>query len=257
MRNQMRLMARVGAAVTALALTTVGGMSPLWASNTCLTGVNGHVYYVAYQNNPPGAEYIVDLGDRTQFLNATTKLTFPDIRAADFATLFTGAAPNLWIGFFGVRNPATRDAIVSANGPLNAFQLSSSSTIGAAQQIDSWSTGFAQFSNGIGGPCSPNAGSFPGRVFGSYQDTLNGLAQGSISTNVAWNVETRLSDGAGVRTAPPNVRFFSAFNNPSTGQSSRGPIGYFVIFTNGTAEYYPDFDGDLLPDVDPASDPNA
>jgi len=38
---------------------------------------------------------VVDLGSKDQFLTATTKLTFPDIRAADFATVFSPVSPNL------------------------------------------------------------------------------------------------------------------------------------------------------------------
>jgi len=233
-------------------------VGPARAVNTCLTPDPGDVYYVAYQNNPAGPEYIVDLGSKDQFLTATTKLTFPDIRTADFATVFTPAAPNLWIGLFGVRNPATRDAIVAANGPKDQFALDNSSIIGAAQQIDSWATGLPQFANEVGGgPCSLNAGNFPGRVFGSYQDTLNSLTQGGISGNLVWNVETRLSNPAGTRTATAKIKFFGSQSNPAGGTSSRNPLGYFKAYTDGTAEYWPDFDGDLLPDVAVGTDPEA
>ena len=151
-------------------------------------------------------------------------------------------APNL-VGFFGVRNPVTRDAIVAGNGPKDQFALDNSSIIGAAQQIDSWAGGLPQFANEIGGPpCHLNAGRFPGKVFGSYQDTLIGLSQGSIFGNLVWNVETRLSNSAGTRTATAKIKFFDAQNNPSLGTSSRSPIGYFKAYTDGTAEYWPDFD---------------
>jgi hypothetical protein len=242
--------------VAAVILMAVGG--PARAVDTCLTPDPGDVYYVAYQNNPAGPEYIVDLGSKDQFLTATTKLTFPDIRVSDFSTVFSPTAPNLWIGLFGVRNPVTRDAIVSANGPKDQFALDNSSIIGAAQQIDSWATGLPQFAGEVGGgPCSLNAGRFPGRVFGSYQDTLNGLAAGSIGGSVVWNVETRLSNSAGTRTATAKIKFFDAQNNPAAGTSSRSPLGYFKAYTDGTAEYWPDFDGDLLPDVAIGTDPEA
>ncbi len=231
---------------------------PVRATDTCLTPDPGDVYYVLYQNSPAGPEYIVDLGSKDQFLTATTKLTFPDIRAADVATVFSPATPNLWIGIFGVRNPAVRDSILSANGPSSQVALDSSSIIGAAQQIDSWATGLPLFANEVGGgPCGLNAGKFPGKVFGSYQDTLNTLAQGAVSGNLVWNVETRLSNAAGTRTATSKIRFFGAQSNPAAGTSSRNPVGYFKAFTDGTAEYWPDFDGDLLPDVAAGTDPEA
>jgi hypothetical protein len=260
MKRTSRTTGRAGARLLAgtIALGLAAAAGPIRAVDTCMTPDPGDVYYVAYQNSPAGPEYIVDLGLKDQFLNATTKLTLPDIRAADFATIFAPSAPNLWVGFFGVRNPVTRDAIVSANGPKDQTALDNSSVIGTAQQIDSWATGLAQFASEIGGPpCSLNAGTFPGRVFGSYQDTLNGGAQGSIAGNLVWNVETRLSNSAGTRTATAKIRFFNSQSNPAAGTSSRSPIGYFKVFTDGSTQYWPDFDGDLLPDVSVGSDPEA
>jgi hypothetical protein len=257
-RNEfsMRRPARLAFATTLSLAAAIGSAR---AVDTCITPDPGDVYYVAYQNNPAGPEYIVDLGSKDQFLTATTKLTFADIRVADFATVFSPVAPNLFLGFFGVRNPATRDAIVSANGPKDFFALDHSSIPGAAQQIDSWATGLPQFASEVGGgPCSLNAGRFPGRVFGSYQDTLNGTnPQGSISGNLVWNVETRLSNTAGTRTNTNKIKFYDAQSNPAAGTSSRASIGYFKGFTDGRAEYWPDFDGDLLPDVAIGSDPEA
>src|SRR5262245_18672980 len=119
-----RNMDSIGRATARLLVATAAMVSaghPVLAVDTCITPDPGDVYYVAYQNNPAGPEYIVDLGLKDQFLTATTKLTFPDIRVADFATVFSPTAPNLWIGFFGVRNPVTRDAIVAANGPTSQF----------------------------------------------------------------------------------------------------------------------------------------
>ncbi len=251
-------MRRTAALVPLILALLAIAVRPIRAVDTCITPDPGDVYYVAYQNSPAGPEYIVDLGSKDQFLNATTKLTFADIRAADFATVFSPTAPNLWIALFGVRNPVTRDAIVAANGPKDQFSLDNSSIIGASQQIDSWATGLPQFANPLGGgPCSLNAGSFPGRVFGSYQDTLNGGAQGSISGNLVWNTETRLSNSAGTRTNTAKIKFFDAQGNPAAGTSSRRPIGYWKAYTDGTAEYWPDFDGDLLPDVAAGTDPEA
>jgi hypothetical protein len=258
MKRNVHSMRRATTRLLVATAVLVAAGAQVRAVDTCFTPDPGDVFYVAYQNNPAGAEYIVDLGSKDQFLSATTKLTFPDIRSSDFATVFSPTAPNLWIAIFGVRNPATRDAIVSANGPKDQFSLDNSSIIGAAQQIDSWATGLPQFANEVGGPpCSLNAGKFPGRVFGSYQDTLNGLSTGSVSGNLVWNVETRLSNSTGTRTATNKIKFFGSQSNPAAGTSSRAPLGYFKAYTDGTAEYWPDFDGDLLPDVAVGSDPEA
>ena len=257
-RNESSMRRAAGSFLVA-AVSLAATVGSVRAVDTCFTPDPGDVYYVAYQNSPAGPEYIVDLGSKDQFLTATTKLNFADIRVADFATVFSPTAPNLFLGFFGVRNPATRDAIVSANGPKDLFALDHSSIPGAAEQIDSWATGLPQFALEVGGgPCSLNAGRFPGRVFGSYQDTLNGInAQGSISGNLVWNVEARLSNGVGTRTATNKVKFYDAQSNPAAGTSSRASIGYFKATTDGKAEYWPDFDGDLLPDVAIGSDPEA
>jgi hypothetical protein len=256
MKRKLHWMRRAAARllVATVALGAIAGA--VRAADTCVTPDPGDVYYVAYQNNPAGPEYIVDLGSKDQFLTATTKLTFPDIMASDFATVFSPTAPNLWIAFFGVRNPVTRDAIVAANGAKDQFALDNSSIIGAAQQIDSWATGLPSFASEVGGPpCHLNAAKFPGRVFGSYQDTLNGLTAGSIAGNLVWNVETRLSNSTGTRTATAKIKFFAS--QASAGTSSRSQFGYFKAYTDGTAEYWPDNDGDLLPDVAIGSDPEA
>jgi len=253
----MRTIRTLALSVAAAAASGTALAPSVGAADTCINYAGGRVYYVAYQNLPAGQEYVVDLGDRNQFLTATTKLTFPDVRASDFSTFFTGTTPNLWVGFFGVQNPTTRDGIVSANGPVSDTQLNSSSMVGASNQVDSWATGLPSFAFEVGVPCHLNAGSFPGKIFGSYQDTLNGFSQGSLSGNLVWNVETRLSSTTGVRTQPPKIRFYSAINNPTTQVKSRQQIGYFDLFTDGSIDYFPDYDGDLLPDVAIGSDPNA
>ncbi len=258
MNRNVSSIRRVRAFLLVAALGFVTALAPAWGVDTCITPDPGDVYYILYQNSPAGPEYIVDLGSKDQFLNATTKLTFPDIRAGDISTIFSGTATNLWIGIAGVLNPTTRDAIVAANGPKDQFTLTNSSTIGAAQQLDSWSSGLPQYASPVGGgPCSLNAGMFPGKVFGSYQDTLNSIAQGSVAGNLVWNIETRLSNSSGTRTATAKIKFLSSQNNPSQGTASRSPLGYFKAYTDGTAEYWPDFDGDLLPDVAAGSDPEA
>ena len=257
MTRNLRSVRRATARLLVAALVLVVGVIPAYAVDACFNYAFGHVYYVAYQNSPSGPEYIVDLGDRTVFLNATDTVTFPDISAGDFSTIFSSITPNLWVGFFGVKNDA-RDGVLSANGPLSDFQLSQASTIGASQQIDSWATGIAQFANGVGSPsCHTNAATFPGSVYGSYQNTLNTFGQGHVAGQLAWNVETRLSSSGGVRTATAKIHFDAAEGNPSLGTSARGFAGYFKVFTDGTAQYWPDRDGDLLPDVPPGSDPEA
>jgi hypothetical protein len=253
-----RAMARLSVAVAVLAGSTHGVVHA--SNNTCWSYNPGHIYYVAYQSNPPGPEYIVDLGDRSVFLTATDTIQpiTMNLSASDFASIFSNSAPFLRVGFFGVQNPPTRDALMSTNGPKDDSQLSGCSTIGADSQIDSWATGIQATSSQIGSPiCSPNAAKYAGSVTGSYQFTLNSVAQGSLSGNVVWNVETRLSDSFGTRTQTPKIHFDAAQNNPGTGATSRGYVGYFIVNTDGTAQFWPDADGDFLPDVPVGSDPSA
>jgi hypothetical protein len=232
------------------------------SNNACWTYNAGHVYYVGYQNNPAGPEYIVDLGDESIFLNATDTIMpiTMNLSAGDFNTVFPLPAnrKNIWVGFFGDQNPPARTALMSANGPKDDFQLLGSSIIGANSQLESWATGIKGNSNQIGSPiCSANAATFSGSTLGSYQFTLNSIAQGSLSGNVAWNVETRLSDNNGVFTQTNKIHFDLGSTDPVTHTASRGYLGYFIVFTDGTAQYWPDRDGDFLPDVPIGSDPNA
>ena len=253
-----RAMTRLLVAGLALAGSTLVAVHA--SNNTCWSYNPGHIYYVAYQSNPPGPEYIVDLGDRTVFLTATDTIQpiTMNLSASDFANVFSNSAPFLRVGFFGVQNPPTRDALMSANGPKDDSQLSGCSTIGADSQIDSWATGIQATSSQLGSPiCSPNAAKYAGSITGSYQFTLNSVSQGSLSGNVPWNVETRLSDSFGTRTQTPKIHFDTAQNNPGTGALTRGFVGYFVVNTDGTAQFWPDRDGDLLPDVPPGSDASA
>jgi len=257
-KNVRRSAGRILAAGVAMAAISTGTVRA--ANNTCWTYNPGHIYYVAYQNNPPGPEYIVDLGDRSLFLNATDTITpaTMNISASDFSSIFSVAAPFLKVGLFGDQNPPTRDAMLCANGPKDDSQLNGSSIIGADSQIESWATGIQATSNQIGTPiCSPNAATYPGSVSGSYQFTLNSIAQGSLSGNIVWNEETRLSDANGLRTQTNQIRFNSSRNNPGLGIATRAPLGYFIVFTDGTAQFWPDSDGDGLPNVPIGSDPNA
>ena len=246
---------RAVAAVVGIALALLAAATPGLASNPNINYQRGHLFYLAYENSPSGPEYLVDLGDESVFTNATTNVTLPDVRAGDFASIFSGITPNLWVGLFGIQNPVTLDGILSANGPKDDTQFNSSSVVGAVQQIDTWGTGLAAFSSPVGS--SANAGQFPGAVNGSYQATLNGSSQGSLGNNVQWNVETRLSSSAGTRIGPTKIHFDSAVNNPTSGANSRAVVGMFTLFTDGTVLYQPDRDGDFLPDVPIGSDPNA
>src|SRR5262249_17453120 len=148
-----------------------------------------------------------------------------NLSAGDFSTVFPLPAnrKNIWVGFFGDQNPPARTALMSANGPKDDFQLLNSSMIGADSQLESWATGIKGNSNQIGSPsCSPNAATFSGSTLGSYQSTLNGIAQGSLSGNVAWNVETRLSDNNGVFTQTNKIHFDTGSADPVTHTASRG-----------------------------------
>lgn len=251
-RVSTRLLVATVAVVAAVAAATPAG-----AADACISYQYGHVYYVAYQYSPSGPEYIVDLGDRSIFQNATDTVFLPDISASDFDNVLGTSAPNLWVAFFGLKNP-TRDGVITTNGPLSDFQSQQSSQIGAANQIDSWATGLAQFANGVGSPtCSPNAATFPGNVYGSYQAVLNSAGKGHIGGQLAWSVESRLSDANGVRTATPKIHFNFSEGNPALGTNDWGYTGYFIVQTDGTAQYWPDGDGDFLPNVPPGSDPTA
>ncbi|HXH28864.1 MAG TPA: hypothetical protein VNL37_07450, partial [Candidatus Polarisedimenticolia bacterium] len=217
---------------------------------TALTYTSGDVLYVAYQS-PGGANYIVDLGPRAQFLNAAATFSLPDVRAADLNGVIGASAPSLFVGLFGVLNVTTRDGIVTANGPNNDFDLTNSSITGAASQIDSFGSGVQQFALAVPSG-DPNAGSFAssGSV-GSYQSTLdaNPLNPGKIADNLQWSVETELSNAAGVRNASPvKISFYTAVFNVFTGAMSRSVIGFFTLNPDGTLSYSPDADGDLIAD---------
>src|SRR5262245_3263907 len=77
-----------------------------------ITYTSCDIFYVAYQS-PTGPNYIVNLGSKDQFLNAATTLTFPDVLASDVNGVIGASAPNIWVGFFGIRNVPTRDGILS------------------------------------------------------------------------------------------------------------------------------------------------
>lgn len=213
-----------------------------------LTYTSGDVLYVAYQS-PSGPNYIVDLGPRTNFVNATTTITLPDVLASDLNGVIGASAPNIFVGLFGVLNPSTRDGIVSAYGPSNDTDLSTANALGAVSQIDSFGNGVVSFalavpSGNVHGAKFASSGST-----GSYQSTLDASNAGSLGNNVPWDVETALSNAAGARNpAAVQIPFYQAVRNPFTGTSSRAVIGFFTLSPNGTVTYSPDHDGDFIAD---------
>ncbi|HYV86269.1 MAG TPA: hypothetical protein VFB49_10175 [Patescibacteria group bacterium] len=235
---------RLSVMLTALVATAASGVGLASA----LTYTGGDVLYVAYQY-PNGADYIVDLGTRTTFVNATTTITLPDVTASDLNGVIGAAAPNIFVGLFGVLNPTTRDGIVAANGAASDFDMSTANVIGAVNQIDSFGSGVQ--TQGLAVPsANPRAAKFTsGGSPGSYQSTLDAVKSGSLGNNVQWSVETQLSDAGGARNPQPVfIPFFSTIRNTFTGVQSRAVIGFFTLNPNGTVTYSPDADGDFISD---------
>jgi hypothetical protein len=207
---------------------------------------SGDVLYVGYQS-PGGANYVVDLGPRTQFVNAVSSFSLPAVQTSDLNAILGANGPNIMVGLFGVLNPSTRDGIVSANGPQSDLDLISSSIVGAANQVDSFGGGVANLAARVPSG-SPFSGSFTdaGQT-GSYQSTLNASTPGSLGNNVAWNVETPLSDSGGSRNAlAVKIPFYEAVRNTFTGTSLRQVIGFFTLQPSGALSYSPDADGDFV-----------
>jgi hypothetical protein len=237
---------RLLAAACALAAAAFGATPA-----SAFTYTTGDVLYVAYLS-PSGANYIVDLGSRNNLVNATTTISFPDVNATDLNTILGASGANIWVGLFGVLNTTTRDGIVSANGPVDDFTLSTASIQGAVNQIDSFGGGVTSLSLAVPSG-NANAGKFTsGGSTGSYQSTLDALNQGTLGDNVGWSVETQLSNATGVRIAGPvKIQVFKAIKNVFAGTSSRAVIGFFTLNPDGTVTYSPDSDGDLVAnDVD-------
>ena len=215
-----------------------------------LTYTSGDVLYVAYQA-PNGPNYIVDLGPQSQFVNATTPLTFANVTASDLNGVLGSSAANITVALFGVLNPSSRDGILSANGPVSDFSLSGANVLGAVNQTDSFGNGVAQLSSPVPS-ANPAAGAFAdGGATGSYESTLNAVTPGSLGNNLSWSVETPLSDVGGVRnTGAVLIPFFKAVRNPFTGLSSRAIIGFFTLNPDGTITYsphvFPYASGDIL-----------
>jgi hypothetical protein len=217
-------------------------------SAQAITYSSGDVFYVAYQS-PTGPNYIVNLGSKDQFLNATTTFSLPDVLASDLDGVIGASAPNIWVGMFGVLNPTTRDGILATNGPLSDFDISTANVIGAANQIDSFASGVVNFAVAVPS-ANPNAGKFAGSgSTGSYQSTLDAVQQGSLGNNIQWNIETQLSNGSGTRiSSPVMIQIYEAIRNPYIGLQSRQLLGFFTLNPNGTISYSPDRDGDFIPD---------
>src|SRR5216110_2372615 len=98
------LWTRLPVMLTALVLAAASGVGLASA----LTYATGDVLYVAYQS-PNGPDYIVDLGSRTSFVNATTTITLPDVLASDLNGVIGASAANIFVGLFGVLNTTSRD----------------------------------------------------------------------------------------------------------------------------------------------------
>lgn len=210
---------------------------------------SGDVLYVAYQA-PNGPNYIVNLGPQSQFVGATTTLTFPNVLASDLNGVIGASATDIFVGLFGVLNPSTRDGILSANGPVSDGALTGANILGAVNQSDSFGGGVVQFSSPVPS-ANPAAASFAdGSANGSYQSTLDAVTSGSLGNNLDWTVETQLSDDAGARNAGPVlIPFYKAIRNPFTGSAVHAVIGFFSMSPDGTITYLPDTDGDFTPDV--------
>src|SRR5262249_53194888 len=159
---------RLPVVLAALAAAGLAGAAPASA----FTYTSGDVLYVAYQS-PNGPNYIVNLGSRNAIVGATTTISFPDVLASDLNTIIGAAAPNIFVGLFGVMNPSTRDGIVAANGAASDFDLSTANVTGAVNQIDNFGNGVVTFSLAVPS-ANPRAGKFTtGGTTGSYQTTLN------------------------------------------------------------------------------------
>jgi hypothetical protein len=235
---------RLPVMLTALVLAASSGVG----LTSALTYTTGDVLYVAYQS-PNGPDYIVDLGSRTNFVNATTTITLPDVTASDLNGVIGASAANIFVGLFGVLNTTSRDGIVAANGAVSDFDLSTANVLGAVNQIDSFGGGVQTFSLAVPS-ANPRAGKFTsGGATGSYQSTLDAVKAGSLGNNVQWSVETQLSDAAGARNpAPVFIPFFSTIRNTFTGVQSKAVIGFFTLNPDGTVTYSPDADGDFISD---------
>lgn len=246
--------------LAALALVLCAVPAALAAANNNFPYATGDVFYVAYSqaytdpnginNLPPGPEYVVNLGPYTKFVNANARVNLPDVSAADFNAVLGATGKNIWIGFFGIERPASRDGIISANGPRNDFDLNNSSFIGASQQLDVYGQGIVLYNNKVVPGGNVNAAAFTGNVTGSYQATLNGDVNnpGRLGGNISYNVETVFSDINGLRpAAAKKIRFYVGENNPFTGLKKRQLIGFFQLNTDGTVFFEPDSDGDFVP----------
>ncbi|HZE88720.1 MAG TPA: hypothetical protein VE404_04185 [Verrucomicrobiae bacterium] len=225
---------------------TLSAVSPAAA----ITYTTGDILYVAYQNKPAGAEYIVDLGPASRFTTATTTFAVAGPDPADLDAIVGSSGTNIFVGLFGVLDPNAIDALFSINGPKDDFALQNSSFIGAVQQIDSFGDGLASFADGVPSGAA-DAASFASAQIHSYQGTLNGSFQGSLGGNVAWSVEARLSSSTGVRiVSPVRIHAYTGRNDPIGGTGSRQCIGFFTLGGDGTITYSPDIDCNFVPDDD-------
>lgn len=233
--------------VLGAALVTALALAASIPEARAFTYASGDILYVAYQS-PNGPNYIVNLGPQSQFVNATSTLTIPNVLPSDLNGVIGTSAADIFVGLFGVLNPSTRDGILSANGPDSDARLAGANILGAVNQTDSFGNGVASFSSPVPS-ATPSAGSFAGgSATGSYQSTLNAVTAGSLGNNLNWTVETQLSDDSGARNAGPvQIPFYKAIRNPFTGTSVHAVIGFFVLNPDGSITFLPDTDGDFFP----------
>ena len=227
------------------ALGTLAGLGLSAGPAQAITYTTGDVVYVAYKTS--GSEYIVNLGSKDNLLTATTTLSFPHVSATDVNSLLGSNGPNIFVTVFAIQNTATRDGILTLNGPKNLTETTNTNVIGAGNAINNFGVRVPVFGTPV--PGNTDGASYPGPITNSYQASMNASFRGSLASNTPYDVETRLSDGSGIRISTPvNIPFYSGQRNPGTGLLAQAVIGFFRLFPDGTITFSRDADGDFIPD---------
>ena len=216
----------------AIALVALFGLLGLLGSTPVMAATYsvGDVIYVVYQ--PNGTEFVVNLGAKEQFTQATSSFPVVSFTGADISDAFGGTVPSdLRVAIFSVNERITRDGYLATNGPNDAARVGNA--IGAVNSIQSFSGLWAFVSTPVA--TNPNAGTLNGSGSSSYQSRLNRAGQGSLAGTVPFNIETPLA------SAPVSISFYSGRSNPFSGvapQSDR--IGSFQLNLDGTLVFFPD-----------------
>ena len=227
----------------ALMLAAAAAAAPIAGA---ITYSSGDLIYVAYGSGG-GPELIVDIGPASTYLTATSTFNVPQVKAGDFSSVIGLSRANTYIGIFGVKNVATRDGILTTNGPKDSAAFFYTNVLGGVAQTDPFGNGLAVYGTTVIG--SPEAVSFSSNTTGSYENVMNFVSKGSIAGNMGYNIETRFSDATGTHISTPvKIHFDRAEKNPYTGLSSFGCVGFFTLNTNGTVSYSPDIDCDFIAD---------